>query len=120
MKESGQRLILGLRSPEMDWLRRTGALEVLGSNNVFPTQKGWFAAMNESIRSASEDVGKHKCDACPIQQYLEEGPHEPRLNTYRNHRHQHRFVWPTCRPKTFDPRRLFHSGAIGSLLICFR
>ena len=74
MHEAGQRLYLvGLRSHEMNWLRRSGALDTLGPENVFPRQKEWFAAMNAAIQAASLAVGQHQCNSCPIQQYISKG-----------------------------------------------
>jgi SulP family sulfate permease len=74
MREAGQRLILvGLRDPEMRWLGQSGALTLLGHENVIPTQEKWFAAMNDAIARAVESVGLHECTGCPIQHYLDEG-----------------------------------------------
>ena len=74
MRDNGQRLLLvGLREPEMDWLRSSGVLDELGVDAVFPTRQEWFAAMNASLESARQFVGMHQCRTCPVEQYLSKG-----------------------------------------------
>lgn len=64
MAERGQTLLLvGMRAPVMAALRRAGAVEILGRDALFPTQKRWFAAMNEAIDSAIERAGG-VCEPC--------------------------------------------------------
>lgn len=74
MRTNGQRLILvGLKELEMGWLQASGALDELGAENVFPTRKEWFAAMNASLAAANVHVGSHQCDNCPVDEYLQKG-----------------------------------------------
>lgn len=45
-------LVVGLREVRVRLLAKTGMLKTIGEENVFPTQPGWFVAMEAAIRRA--------------------------------------------------------------------
>jgi len=72
MAERGQHLILvGMRSRAMEILQIGGVVDALGPDKIFPTEPGWFAAMNRAIASAVTLAGDHG-HACPLQAYLDD------------------------------------------------
>ena len=60
-------LVVGLRADSMALLVRSGLIEELGADNVYPTRTVWFAAMNAALTRASELVDGHRDHApCPL------------------------------------------------------
>ncbi|MBX2802596.1 MAG: SulP family inorganic anion transporter [Myxococcales bacterium] len=54
-------LLVGMRADTMDDLRNSGLGDVMGSDALFPTQPGWFVAMNEALAVALRRAGEHDC-----------------------------------------------------------
>ncbi len=75
-RSTGRELYLvGMRPPAMAVLASSGAAEELGQDNLFPTQKHWFAAMDDAIRAAITSLGpQHDADTCELRAYLERRP----------------------------------------------
>jgi sulfate permease, SulP family len=73
-QRGGELLLVGMSDGTVEYLDRTGALEELGTENLFPSREDhWFAALEDALRRALELVGKHGCeDACPYQEWLVE------------------------------------------------
>jgi len=70
-KEDRSMLLVGMTPQMMTLIRRTGMDERIKKGDLYPTQPGWFAAMNEAITHAIEIVGEHECGAhCPLERYL--------------------------------------------------
>jgi len=65
----GRLMLVGLRSPDMVWLNRSGVIAALGEGNVIPTQQQWFAAMNQAIATAIQWAGQTECVHCPLRDY---------------------------------------------------
>lgn len=64
---AGKHLILaGIRPRTLALLKATGVVETVGEANVFPTEPGWFVAMERGIARARTLVGAHECEACPV------------------------------------------------------
>lgn len=59
LETQGRHLVLvGMREDTVEVLRRSGALASLGSDHLFPTQRQWFAAMEDALelaRALAED-----------------------------------------------------------------
>jgi hypothetical protein len=73
MKRAGRRLLfVGLKPAEMDLLQRTGLIDTLGRENLFPTQARWFLAMEHAVAYALEIAGPHDDadGACPLQGWV--------------------------------------------------
>ena len=78
--ESGQRqleragktlLILGLRPDAIQLFEKTGLATRIGPANIFPTQSGWFTAMEAALRRALTLAGEHSCGTqCPFAIYV--------------------------------------------------
>lgn len=73
IKASGRELFLvGMRPRAMAILQSTGATEALGEDHLFPTQKAWFAAMDDALSAALEVVeDDHSCDTCDLRAYVD-------------------------------------------------
>lgn len=66
-------LLLGVRSPALELLEKTGVRDQVGHENVFPAQSSWFTAMEEALQRALDLAGEHACGhACPFAEYLAE------------------------------------------------
>jgi SulP family sulfate permease len=64
-------ILLGLRRPALTLLERTGVSEQIGRENIFPTQAGWFTAMEAALQRALALTGEHACGKqCPLAEYL--------------------------------------------------
>jgi SulP family sulfate permease len=64
-------ILLGLRRPALTLLEQTGIAERLGHENLFPTQAGWFTAMEAALQRALALTGEHACGKkCPLAEYL--------------------------------------------------
>ena len=73
-------LMVGLRANMMRTLHRSGLADTFGEDHVYPTQPGWFVAMNEALTYALEQVGEgHDCADCPVQRYVRHRASQPRL-----------------------------------------
>lgn len=72
MRQEGRHLVLvGMRPPVMERMRALGLVEVVGEAQVFPTQPGWFVAMDRALYRSIELVHGHFDHAhCPIEDYL--------------------------------------------------
>jgi len=49
-------LMVGMRRGEMETLDRSGLSEALDESQIYPTQPGWFVAMNEALAYALEHL----------------------------------------------------------------
>ncbi|MCB9778652.1 MAG: SulP family inorganic anion transporter [Alphaproteobacteria bacterium] len=73
LQSQGRHLLLvGMRPPIVERMRAFGLYDVLGEDHLFPTEPGWFAAMDHALEKALALLGQH-CDAdtCPLDSYLE-------------------------------------------------
>lgn len=69
LEDRGKHLILvGMRPAVMGVMERTGVVEDVGQHNAFPTQPGWFEAMDDGLRRALElaEAG----ESSPLHRYL--------------------------------------------------
>jgi len=67
LSETGRHLLLvGMRPAEMAVLERTGAADRLSRDQLFPTQRVWFKAMNEAVALACELRRDHGCEVCAL------------------------------------------------------
>jgi SulP family sulfate permease len=69
LEDRGKHLILvGMRPAVMGVMERTGVVEDVGQDNAFPTQPGWFEAMDDGLRRALElaEAGEDS----PLYRYL--------------------------------------------------
>ena len=58
MQASRRRLIVvGVTADDLQVLERSGAMDVIGKEYVFPTRSTWFAAMDAGLRKAREECG---------------------------------------------------------------
>jgi len=70
LREGGRTLLLvGMRPAVMERMEKLGLPEVVGRENLFPTEPGWFAAMDAALHRARALVGEHEAD-CPVDRYL--------------------------------------------------
>ncbi len=70
LHDEGRHLILvGMRPACMATLVRTGVAEDVGRDNLFPTQPGWFEAMDDGLRRALA-LSEHADDS-PLRRYLD-------------------------------------------------
>jgi SulP family sulfate permease len=64
-------LLLGVRPATLQLLEQTGVADRLGQANLFPTQTGWFTAMELALRRALALTGAHQCGKqCPLAEYV--------------------------------------------------
>ena len=71
LRSGGRCLVLvGMREPAMAQLHRLGAVKSIGPDNLFPTQAGWFRAMDEALVHAIAMSGDHSGHDCPLTGYL--------------------------------------------------
>jgi SulP family sulfate permease len=64
----GRLLLVGLLPDPMALLERTGIAASIGEENLFPTQLGWFVAMDQALAAALAH-DDHEAD-CPLLAYL--------------------------------------------------
>jgi len=85
MQSQGRHLILvGMREAMMTRMENIGVVEEIADDDLFPTQPGWFVAMNEAMARALELVGdEHSddtdCHRCPVVRYVEYRQGRPRM-----------------------------------------
>ena len=73
-------LMVGLRANMMETLERSGLAATFGEDHVYPTQPGWFVAMNEALTYALSRVRcEHDCTECPVERYVHHRREHPRL-----------------------------------------
>lgn len=68
-KEGRRLMVLEVREEAMEVLERTGAIDVLGSENVIPAE-AWFEAVHLGLQRALEDLGE-PCEASALHLFLE-------------------------------------------------
>ena len=69
----GSLLLVGMRPRDMALFERTGLADRLGRENLFPTEPGWFVAMQRAVDRARTLAGEHACgDACPLDRWTRE------------------------------------------------
>lgn len=86
LRSQGRHLILvGMRPPVMERVKAFGLVESMGADHLYPTEPGWFVAMDHALehglelldgREVQDDGHRHRgghCDAdvCPLEDYLE-------------------------------------------------
>ena len=65
-------ILVGMRPAAVERLTRTGVADVIGADNLFPTEIGWFVAMDHALSRALALTGAHDDHApCPLHTYLE-------------------------------------------------
>ena len=70
LRASGRSLVLvGMRPAVMERMEALGLPGAIGKENLFPTEPGWFAAMDAALQRAQDLVGPHE-DDCPLDRYL--------------------------------------------------
>ncbi|MCP4803868.1 MAG: SulP family inorganic anion transporter [Proteobacteria bacterium] len=75
MKRRGKLLILaGMRQGAMDALTSSGAVDVLGAENLFPTRRDWFVAMDNALERAVTEAAENG----PVAAYLDHRHPTPR------------------------------------------
>lgn len=72
LRREGKTLILlGLRPPMSALLEQTKIAELIGRENLFPAQAGWFTAMESALRQVLKIAGEHACGThCPLAEYV--------------------------------------------------
>lgn len=69
LEDRGKHLILvGMRPALMGVMERTGVVADVGEDNAFPTQPGWFEAMDDGLRRGLELAGAS--EDSPLHRYL--------------------------------------------------
>lgn len=69
-ERGGRLLLVGLKERDVQLLERTGAADRIGRDNLFPTEPGWFVAMERALSRASELAGEHACgEVCPLREW---------------------------------------------------
>ncbi|MBI3249107.1 MAG: SulP family inorganic anion transporter [Deltaproteobacteria bacterium] len=64
-------ILLGLRRGALTLLEQTGLAQLIGRENMFLAQAGWFTAMEAALQRALALTGEHACGAhCPLAEYL--------------------------------------------------
>ena len=72
LSEEGRALFLtGVRLDTLTELEKTGAVEVLGRENIFPFRPQFFAAMEAALTRAFAQLENHECDACRLKEFLD-------------------------------------------------
>ncbi|MSQ00804.1 MAG: SulP family inorganic anion transporter [Myxococcales bacterium] len=72
MRRSGREVVLvGMRPDVMARMAALGLVEAFGAQNLFPTERGWFVAMDRALDRALDLVGEHE-PACPLHAYRRE------------------------------------------------
>ncbi|HHO53831.1 MAG TPA: SulP family inorganic anion transporter, partial [Deltaproteobacteria bacterium] len=86
MEESGRHLMLvGMRADMMQRLKEIGVTDSFSDEVLFPTEPGWFVAMNQALARAmelvrQEDCPDHPCEGCPLARYVEHHRRVPRID----------------------------------------
>jgi len=72
LERSGRHLLLvGMRPRAMEVLEASGTTGRVGADALFPTQPGWFVALDQALERALDLAGEHACgDRCPAVSYL--------------------------------------------------
>ncbi len=64
-------ILLGLRHSTQELVERSGLADLIGQENIFPAQAGWFTAMEAALRRALTITGGHTCGShCPLEEYV--------------------------------------------------
>ncbi len=76
-------LMVGLREAAVETLARSGVGATLDERQIYPTQPGWFVAMNEALAYAFSHLpADHPDRDCPLAEYLRRrGPAQPDSTT---------------------------------------
>jgi SulP family sulfate permease len=72
VRSEGRHIILvGMRAPVMERMRTLGIVAVVGEEQVFPTEPGWFVAMDHAIgRGLVLLADHHDHESCALERYL--------------------------------------------------
>ena len=74
LRKDGRTLLLaGVRLPGLSRLEKTGAIDVIGRENVFPFRPRFFADMSDAIERALGECSSHQCDVCPLSVFADKG-----------------------------------------------
>lgn len=69
MRRTGRDVVLvGMKPGVMGRMKSLGLVAEFGPENLFPTEAGWFVAMDHALDRALEVVGEHE-RACPLADY---------------------------------------------------
>ena len=84
MAGSGRHLLLvGMRPDMMKRLEDIGVVDAFPEEDLYPTEPGWFVAMNAALADAlerlSEEGAEHRCEACPLARYVAHRSRTPRI-----------------------------------------
>jgi SulP family sulfate permease len=79
MAKDGRHLMLvGMRQDVMERLEAIGIADAFDDQELYPTEPGWFAAMNHALARALELVetehAPHTCPICPMVKYIRGTP----------------------------------------------
>lgn len=80
MAKDGRHLMLvGMRRDVMEHLEAIGIADAFDDRELYPTEPGWFAAMNHALARAlelveTEHAAAHTCTVCPMVKYLRGTP----------------------------------------------
>ena len=80
MAKDGRHLMLvGMRQDVMARLEAIGVADAFDDRELYPTEPGWFAAMNHALARAlelveTEHAAAHGCTLCPMVRYLRGTP----------------------------------------------
>lgn len=83
MAAQGRHLMLvGMREDMMKRLEDIGVADNFDTRELYPTEPGWFVAMNHALATALElvdqDRARHACHDCPLVRYVEHREALPR------------------------------------------
>jgi hypothetical protein len=75
-------LLVGMRADMLQRMEDIGVADTFGAEHLYPTEPGWFVAMNQALVHALELVEDHCADHtaadCPIARYVQRREtHEP-------------------------------------------
>ncbi len=72
LRKEGRTLILvGMRPPVVARMQAFGVDLAVGAENLFPTEPGWFVAMDHALERGLELIEPHQHDGdCPLRDYL--------------------------------------------------
>lgn len=84
MKSQGRHLMLvGMREDMMRRLEDIGVADNFETMELYPTEPGWFVAMNHALAHALElvdqDRAAHSCHDCPLVRYVSHREATPRV-----------------------------------------
>ena len=78
-KDKRHLMLVGMRQDVMQSLEDIGVADAFDDRELFPTEPGWFAAMNHALARAlelveTEHAAAHTCTVCPMVKYLRGTP----------------------------------------------